>query len=437
MTNQYNSVIDYLFSLEKFGVSFGLHKIEAILKEFDSPQDKLKVIHVAGTNGKGSVCATIESILIEHGYQTALYTSPHLIKFNERIRINREDISDNDIIKYVTKIRPIADIVNASSTVTFFDFTTALAYLYFYEKGVDYAIMETGLGGRLDSTNIVKSPLVSVITNVTKEHEEYLGKDIKSIAYEKAGIIKVNSIAVTSATDSDVISLLSDVATEQNSKLFILDKGTSINVKGQQFDYISPKYNFKNLQSSLAGFHQITNSSLAVFALEKCGIVLDEIKTVRGLKNIKWEGRLEKVLNTPLFIIDGAHNPDGAAVLRSNLTLFNYNKLILIVAVMQDKDLDAIFKEIIPPADTIIFTKANIDRSADMALLKEKSLGYNKETFFLPNISDAIQKGIEIAGDKDMVLFTGSLYAVGEAKRYFGKLSESAFTMGNNYKFTK
>jgi len=436
MSSTYESAITFLYSLEKFGISFGLHKISALLEPFDNPQDKLKVIHIAGSNGKGSTGAVIESLLKHHGFRAGLYTSPHLVKFNERIRINGEYISDNDIVEYVNKLKPFYYEINVKDPVTFFDFTTALAYLYFFDKKVDFAIMETGLGGRLDSTNVIKKSFVSVITNISKEHEEFLGSCLTDIAEEKAGIIKENGILVTGETDYSVLNVFNKRCSEKGSELKILKNDVNIQkISREYFNYISKKNEFKNLKCSLIGEHQIINSSLAIFALESAGIELDQKKVGQALLNVKWEGRLEKVMANPDFFIDGAHNPAGAKVLREALFNLKKRKLILIMSVMKDKDIYSILNYLAGISDVIIFTCAKIERAASAEYLEEIGKGFNKEILISEDIPSAIKKSVEISEENDIICFSGSLYAVGEAKEFFGT-EKGIFSMGNNYKQT-
>jgi len=437
MSNAYDNAVNYLYGLEKFGISFGLHKITALLKPFDNPQDKLKVIHIAGSNGKGSTAAIIESVLMSQGYSVGLYTSPHLVRFNERVRVNEEDISDEDIVNYVLRLKPYADKINLKDPVTFFDFTTALAYLYFSDKGVDFAIMETGLGGKLDSTNVIKKSVVSVITNISKEHEEFLGDNLTAIATEKAGIIKANGKVTTAEENSEVLSVFQRVANEKNASLNILQKNVEINNKNYNtFDYLSDINKFFDLRCNLLGYHQIINASLAIFSLEKIGIEINEKKLREALVKVKWEGRLEKISDNPLFFIDGAHNPSGAKVLKKTLKRIKHNKLIFVMSVMKDKDIDGFLYSLMDIADIVIFTQAKIERAADLELLRNKGEKYKKDIIVCGDIPLAIKKSVEISEEDDMICFTGSLYAVGEAKEYFG-VAKGLFSLGNNYKIKR
>ena len=417
-----DNTLNYLYSLEKFGISLGLHKIARLLEPFDNPQDKIKVIHIAGTNGKGSTAAIIESILIEHGFKVGLYTSPHLVRFNERIRINKKEISDEDIIKYTEKLRPIEEKITLKDPVTFFDFTTAMAYLYFFDNQVDYAIMEVGLGGTLDSTNILKKPEIAIITNISKEHEQFLGDTISKIAKEKAGIIKENIKVVTGEEKIEALKVIKKISDEKKSKLFILDECCKIERFNGSFNYYGLKNNFKELKLNLFGEHQIKNASLAILSTE----VIDSFninykKLKKALLNVKWEGRFEIVSKNPFFIIDGAHNPAGAKILADNLKKFNYEKLILIMSIMEDKDLEKIFSYLASLSDILVLTKAEIDRASNIDNLEKVAKKYCKKIFKFEKILDAVNFSLDKACKNDLICFTGSLYAVGDFKKLIGE----------------
>ncbi len=415
--------LSYLYSLEKFGISLGLHKIRALLEPFENPQDKLKVIHIAGTNGKGSTAAIIESILIEHGFKVGLYTSPHLVRFNERIRINKREITDEEIVDYTLRIKPIAEKIRLKDPVTFFDFTTAMAYLYFFDKKVDYAIMEVGLGGRLDSTNIVKNPEIAIITNISKEHEQYLGNSLKEIAKEKCGIIKEDSIVITGEENREILDFIKEVANTKGAKVYSLKEHCEIIEKdGFVFDYYGLKNRFNNLKCNLLGRHQIKNSSLAILSCELMkGISLNEDKVKKALKNVNWKGRLEILKEKPLFIIDGAHNPEGAKILAENLNYFNFDRLIIIFSIMSDKNIEKIFEKLIPLSDIVILTKTHMDRALSVENMEKIALKFIKsqKIYKFDKIIDAVNFSLEIANQNDLVCFTGSLYAIGELKSYY------------------
>jgi len=393
----YDKVIKYLYSLErKKGSRLGLENIKKLLRKVNNPEKGLKYIHVAGTNGKGSVCAMISSILLENGYKVGMYTSPHLVDFRDRFLINNKKISEKNIIKYFLKIKKYID------EQTFFEVITAMAFLYFMEKKVDFLVLEVGLGGRLDATNVVK-PLVSVITNVDIEHTDFLGKSVEKIAYEKAGIIKQN-VPVTTGAKNKALSVIKKICENRNSKLFIKKK-------------------YKNLKLNLKGSFQIENASVAVTTIDvlnqyyKSGI--DENKIKRGLSNIKWNGRFEFLKKN--ILVDCAHNPSGIEVLIKELRLLKikklYKNLILVIGILNDKDVKKMISIIEPFADKIIITKVDNPRAEDP--LKIKGFFKNKDKIkkIIKDVKKAAEYAEEIAEKNDLILVTGSCFVVGEAIR--------------------
>ncbi|MEK6869330.1 MAG: folylpolyglutamate synthase/dihydrofolate synthase family protein, partial [Nanoarchaeota archaeon] len=283
----YKNVLDELYSLDVPKWTLGLDRIESLLKKLGNPEKKLRCIHVAGTNGKGSVCAMISSILTGAGYKVGLYTSPHLKKFNERIRINNKLISDKDIVKYYLKIKKY--VTNQS----FFEITTAMAFLYFADKKVDFAVLEVGLGGRLDATNVV-TPLVSIITNIGLEHTKYLGNTIKKVAYEKAGIIK-NNVPVVTAAEGIALAAIKKISNERNSRLYIANKKNA------------------NYRIGLKGEFQKLNAAMAIKAIgilkNNYGVKIKKSNVKKGLLNAKWPGRFQFLEKN--ILVDCAHNPHG------------------------------------------------------------------------------------------------------------------------------
>src|SRR3989344_7371723 len=268
---EYKKVLDELYSLDIRKWTLGLERIESLLKRLGNPEKKLKCIHVAGTNGKGSVCAMLHSILADVGYKVGLYTSPHLKKFNERIRINNKLISDNDIVKYYLMVKKYV------TSQSFFEITTAMAFLYFADKKVDFAVLEVGLGGRLDATNVVV-PLISVITNIGLEHTQFLGKTIKKIAYEKAGIIK-NQVPVVTAAEGIALAAIKKISNEKNSKLYIVNKKNA------------------NCRIGLKGEFQKLNAAMAIKSIEALkndyGVKIKKSSVKKGLLNANWSGRFQ------------------------------------------------------------------------------------------------------------------------------------------------
>ncbi len=421
--NAYQQSLDYLYGLEKFGMIFGLTQVERILKAIGDPHREIQAIHIGGTNGKGSTAAMIASILQKEGYRVGLYTSPHLIQFTERIKVNGKEIEKEEVAALAEWMRERIEEAGITPPFTFFDFTTAMALYYFSKKIVDLAILEVGLGGRLDSTNVV-DPLLSIITNISKDHEAYLGKSILKIAGEKAGIIKKGRPLITAATQPHVLRLFSKICREKGSPYFRVGKEFRyISTEAGDFHYEGLHRKLWGLHLNLKGFHQVINATTALGAmevLEDLGYPVSVDAMVEGLREVDWPGRLEIVTSSPKVVLDGAHNPAGALVLRESLKkAFQYQHLILLIGVLKDKDFESILHLLTPLADHIILTKPNNDRAAPPSLLK-KALGKNgKRAEIIEDLKEAIERGLSITGQEDLLCITGSLYTVGEARAYF------------------
>lgn len=382
-----NKLLKYLYSLESKKFKQNLINMRILLKKIHNPEKKLKIIHVTGTNGKGSVCAMLSSILQDSKYKVGLYTSPHLKKFNERIRINNNLIADKEIIKYYLKLKPY--ITNQ----TFFEITTTMALLYFYEKKVDYVILEVGLGGRLDTTNVIK-PLVSVITNIGIEHTDYLGNKIEKIAYEKAGIIKKNIPTVTGAKDKALVTI-KKIADNRKAPLILNKKH-----KNLKLDF-------------LKGNFQLENASIAITTIETLNkfynLKINKNNIKNGLKKAKWPGRFQFIGKN--ILVDCAHNPDGIKSLIKEIKKLSYNKLILVVGISIDKDIKKIIEMLNPIADYFILTKAKYHRAADPNFISK----YVKKEFkIIKDNKKALNFAKKTAKKQDLILVTGSIFLVGE-----------------------
>ena len=398
MNMNYKKMLDYLYSLETPKIKLGLNNIQSLLDKIGNPEKRLKCIHVAGTNGKGSVCSMLQSILMEAGYKIGMYTSPHLKKFNERIRINKKLITDKDIVDYFLKIKP--KITNQS----FFEITTAMAFLYFKENNVDFAVLEVGLGGRLDATNVV-TPLVSVITNVGLEHTDILGKTIEKIAFEKAGIIKKNVPVVTGAKGKASDSI-KKIAKERNAPLLLANK-----FDDAKFDCLNGTFQQRNKDIALT-----TICTIKKFYSIK--LTDKQIKT--GLKKTSWPGRLQFISKNVL--VDCAHNPDGFKILKKELLIIKEQRkisnFIFVIGMQKDKDIEKMLKIINPIIGSMIFTKSNNEKSAKpQYLLKifnkiNKNQKINKKIIQTPR--KALSYAKKFAGKNDLIVVTGSIYMVGE-----------------------
>lgn len=418
-------ILDYLYGLQKLGIKPGLTRIRALLKLLGNPEKSYPSIHIAGTNGKGSTSAMLHSVFTEAGYKTGLYTSPHLIKFNERIRIGKKYISDKDIVKAVLTVKKAAGRLSPRhGTPTFFEFITAMAFVYFRDKKVDIAVLETGMGGRLDATNLA-TPLASIITNARMDHMEFLGNTIRDIAFEKAGIIKKGVPVITGETNGAALMVIKKAAKEMNSPLYIIDKDFKAVDRGGKADYAGLKNGINGVTLGLAGAHQIRNAACALAALEVArekGFHADERAIKKGLKNTRWPGRLEVVKKRPLVILDSAHNPDGADSLKEALTGFKFSRLILVLGIMADKDIKGILKRLLPLADEVIFTAPATTRAANAQTLIEHARPYRLNASFISPVKDAIGTALELAKAPDAVCVAGSIFTVGEAKKHLPKL---------------
>lgn len=421
--NNYQESLDYLYGLEKFGMIFGLTKVEAILEAIGNPHREIQAIHIGGTNGKGSTAAMIASILQKEGYRTGLYTSPHLIRFTERIKINGKEIEQEEVAEMAKWMRGRVEEAKVPLPFTFFDFTTALALLYFKQKAVDLAVLEVGLGGRLDSTNVV-DPLLSIITNIARDHEEQLGRSLLKIAGEKAGIIKKGRPLLTAATQPQVLQFFSKICRERKSPYYRVGKDLRYVQNGNRnFDYEGLHRKLWNISLNLGGPHQIINATTALGAMEvldDLGYAVSKDAMIEGVREVEWPGRLELVCSSPRVVLDGAHNPAGALALKESIEKeFEFRHLNLILGVMRDKDTSSILRLLAPLAHHLILTRPHTDRAAPPALLL-KTLGKNGgKAEIVEDLEGAIEKGLSMTKEDDLLCITGSLYTVGEARAYF------------------
>ncbi len=401
LSMDYQELMDYLSSLEKIGTRLGLERMEKVTQSLGYPQNDYKIIHVAGTNGKGSVCAMISSVLKECGYKVGMFTSPYLIDVREKIMINGQKISKKDMVKYSTIIR------GKNVKLTYFEFLTALAFIYFKEKGVNFAVIEVGLGGRLDATNVV-NPMVSVITNIGLEHTNYLGNDIKSITKEKAGIIK-HSIPVVTNAKGESLEEIEKIANERDSKLFVVKERARKLQSDLEKQIIT--YGCERIRFPLLGDFQIENLKTALETIEilKASNEIPKEKIISGLEKTKWPGRMEVVGRNPLIILDGAHNPDGIKALSDFVKGLEFGKMVLVMGISRDKDKESMIREIFQLADEIILTKSSY-RAMD-------PFGIANDHIIENDPGKALEKAKGLAGKDDLILVTGSLYLIGDLKK--------------------
>lgn len=428
----YVEALDYIYNLNKYGIKLGLNNISYLLFLLGNPHKNLNIIHIGGTNGKGSTAAMISSILQANGFKTGLYTSPHLVDFTERMKINSQNISQEKVCELLEKINPYIEEVSNTAGYnhpTFFEVITAMAFLYFYEEKVDFLVLEAGLGGRLDATNVCQ-PLISVITRIDYDHMDKLGNSLKEIAREKSGIIKTGEIVISSSQYDEAYNEIKKIADERNSPLFSIGKEINYQVKktdikGSIFDLKGIYNEYKDMYVSLIGKHQVDNAATAIAAIEALRIKGLNISTKairEGLEKLRWEGRLEIIQYDPLLVLDGAHNPNGIKIVRQTLEeLFSYNRLILVLAIFSDKDYKKMIQIISPIADLIITTKAKNPRATPPQVIAKEAEQYkNKNKIIVTeNVPQAIDCALSNSKKNDLICITGSLYTVGEAKRYF------------------
>lgn len=418
----YQQSIAYLYGLQKFGIKFGLAKISSLLSSLDNPHKTLSCIHIAGTNGKGSTAACLASVLSKAGYKAGLYTSPHLKRFTERIKIGNREISRNDVDRLTRLLRKKA---NKIDSITFFELVTAMAMLYFAEKKVDGCILEVGMGGRLDATNVV-TPILSIITNISKEHEYYLGDTLLKIANEKAGIIKKNSSLITGATQPSVLTLFRKRCHRLQTKFYRLGKDFSIHRRDNHSDYHGITGNLDSVKIGLLGDYQYNNAAIALAAIELLrtkNYRIDNAAIYRGLNDVTWPGRLEVVMPSPLVILDGAHNPDAMKNLKEALIKnFNFRKLVLILGIMDDKNIQGMAREIVPHAHRVILCRPHMDRAASPARLAKIINGYHVNHCAIDDVKEATRHALSTASPNDLICITGSLFTVGEARDVFKKM---------------
>ncbi|MGI6224894.1 MAG: bifunctional folylpolyglutamate synthase/dihydrofolate synthase [Peptococcales bacterium] len=423
----YQEALEYLHDLCKFGINLGMERIEKLLSLLGNPHLKIKTVHIAGTNGKGSTTAMIAGILQAAQYKVGVYTSPHLHQYTERIRINGIDIPSEDFARQMEKIKEIVpQVLEATGeSPTEFEILTALAFDYFALQEVDIAVIEVGMGGRLDSTNVIK-PLVSVLTSISTDHVNYLGPCLTDIAKEKAGIIKMGTPVVCALQESPVEEVIFDKAQSLEAPVYLVRdcsyKQTKYSNIGQSFDLSTPNKKYENLSLSLLGDHQLENAMTAVLTIEILGTLgwaIDSEQIQQGLQSVKWPGRLEYLKLKSPTLLDGAHNPAGAKVLAQAIPkYFQYERLIFVLGVLADKDKDEIINYLGPLGDVFIVTKPPNARAGHWDDLLELLKKYDKEIFLEENNEKAIDLAFRLSQNNDLVVITGSLYLLGESREY-------------------
>lgn len=433
----YKEAMDYISRPYLKGGEYKLNTIKKILERLGNPQDKIKCIHIAGTNGKGSISAMTAKILEESGYKTGLYTSPYIINFEERIQINSQNIKKEDISRIITDLSIIIDEVirDGFNEPSEFEIITCLMFCYFCEQQVDYAIIEVGLGGLRDCTNVI-NPILSAIASISFDHMDILGNSIEEIALQKAGIIKENVPTILYKQSDEVTKIIKRVCEQKNSTLTIADSDVSIYTEdelknifkitdtknlGKQYFCIRTKKSIYDISLNLLGIHQIKNTNVVINIAENLieqGLKINKKSILSALDKVKWIGRLEIMKQNPLVVLDGAHNIDGITNLQKSISkYFSYKKLILITGILKDKQIDDMVKILSNLADRIITVQVNNYRSSSSDYLTDS---FKKYTDSVENINDyktAYEKALSYANEDDLVLIAGSLYLIGDLRK--------------------
>ncbi|MDA8240394.1 MAG: bifunctional folylpolyglutamate synthase/dihydrofolate synthase [Nitrospiraceae bacterium] len=423
----YQQAIGYLYGLQQHGMKFGLDNIRTLMSIFGNPHHAFRSVHVAGTNGKGSTSAMIESILRTSGVRTGLFTSPHLLSFTERIRINGEETGEDEVIALAEEVKTAAGKIEDFSP-TFFEVVTAMAFLHFRNKGVEWAVVETGLGGRLDATNVIV-PEVSVITRIGLDHCDFLGRTLCEVAKEKAGIIKEGIPVVSADHEAEAIKVVSAKSAEKHSALYTFGKEFTAGLVAESFGGITLNYSgdrdYRDLCVALPGSYQMVNASLALKTVEVISSKFPGLRfdIVKGLTCVRWPGRLELVRDDPPVLIDGAHNPQASLALSDHLkkiVLARYRRIILVIGAMGDKDIEGILGPLLPLAAEILFAAPAYGRAASPDRLAAAAAKMGYPSIVAQSVAEAIVKAEELRQPGDLVLITGSFYTIGEAKEFLG-----------------
>ena len=411
----YSETLDRIYHLRGGIIDLRLDRVAGALELFGHPERKFPTIHVAGTNGKGSTSAMLQRVLSLAGYRTALYTSPHLVSFTERIKIGDEEITEDEVVAIADEIWQRTS--SAGIALTYFEVVTVMAFIYFARCSTELAVVEVGLGGRYDATNVI-TPLVSLITTISKDHEAFLGADLLSIAGEKAGIIKPAIPVVCGAVASEVQQLFRHTAQERGSKAYFFGSDFSFSLKNEGFfDYTGLKRHYSNLTVRLRGRHQKYNAAVALAALEviedRFPVAEEDVRI--GLATVQWPGRLEVMLEKPTVVIDGAHNGEGIQALVEALEIYRGRRIKLLFAAMSDKDWQLMLTRLSGVVSEAMVTKVAMERSADPAEMAQGFAGRMKTRSHSESRA-ALQLLIDESAPDDVIVVAGSLYLLGEVR---------------------
>lgn len=423
--------VEYLLGLERFGIRLGLENITELLDRLGNPQNDWKSVHVAGTNGKGSVCAFVSSVLRHAGFKVGLYTSPHLVDLNERIQVNGENIGDERLEELAAQVREVSEDMASSSPekqITFFEFLTALAFSHFRDKEVDFGVLEVGLGGRLDATNVVL-PEVSAITHLAVEHSEHLGGTIEQIAGEKAGIIKRGVPVVVS--DYTVPEAILEVCRENQSDPIVIGKDIRYEREGFGLDgqriLVKGKPELE-IEIGLLGAHQARNSATAfgiIGVLREKGFEISDDAVAKGFSETVWPGRFQIAMRNPFLVLDTAHNPDAANELRKTIIeVFGREKSTFVLGMLDDKDSKGFAQEIAPIADRVYATGPKSSRALLPEKIAEEMQKHYVDVETVSDVVEATKKAIHTSTGNEVICVTGSNTTVGETIQYLESVKQ-------------
>jgi len=438
----YQEALDYIYSyidyeqvprLRYNSANYDLRRMDELLARLGNPHLKARSVHIAGTNGKGSVAAMVASALSVSGYTTGLYTSPHLSFLNERIKVDGGLISNEELVVLVERLRPEVEAVDRKATygrMTTFEFLTALAFAHFEQKGVDFQVLEVGLGGRLDATNVI-NPEVCIITSIGLDHMDVLGDTLAEIAAEKAGIIKPGSVVVTSAQLDEVAEVIE--GTSESCGAQLIRVGSDVTWRGLGFDFNQQRLRVEGRLASyelsipLLGHHQLENAATAVAALEVLagkGFDISRECIIDGLGRVSWPGRLQILSHHPLVVVDGAHNIDSARRLKQSIEqYFDFDRAILVIGASCDKDIVGIVSELFPLFDRVIVTRSRHPRAMATVPLVAEFARHGVKAQVVEDVPSALSQALALAGDRDLLCVAGSLFVVGEAMEQAARLS--------------
>lgn len=424
----YNQVVNLIETSMKFGCRPGLERTAKLLDFLGKPQERLKLIHIAGTNGKGSTTAMIANVLSSAGYNTGMYISPHLYRNTERMTIDGKEITEEDFVMYAVEVLDMVKLMREKGLEepTQFEMYTAMALLYFERKKVDFAVIEVGLGGRFDATNVI-DPTLAVITSISYDHMDILGDTIEKIAYEKAGIIKDGgTVVMYPQLYPEAAAVIEEVSREKKADLIKADAASvslkAYNMGGQLVDFKYRDYDITDMKLPLIGDHQISNAAVALTAiaeLENMGYKIGAEAIRKGIEAVKWPCRLSIVSTEPLILIDGAHNEDGINSLQAALSkYFSSKKIIFVIGMLKDKDYGYAIKKLMPMAHSVVATEPVSERALSAKDMAEAVEPYCRSVYAEPDITKAIEKAKELYDEDSMICICGSLYLAGSAYEY-------------------